>query len=162
MWTKNRKRGIDTGRTAAGRPVRSIRKNNVLPGSGPTDLHFEKNDLVLSSWQDSSPQVSEPRRLSNWAPQATPSRLTSAARVALAPQSLTECQLGNSVTWQCHCVTPTDAGRQPSARWLAVPPGPLASHWHHGTGNLNGYMIAQVRAVRVTLRRGGPGGAVRW
>jgi hypothetical protein len=49
MWTKNRKRGIDMGRTAAGRPVRSIRKNNVLPGSGhgPTDLHFGKNDLVL-------------------------------------------------------------------------------------------------------------------
>ena len=46
MWTENRKGGIDTGRTAAGRPVRSIRKNNVLPGSGPTDLHFGKNDLV--------------------------------------------------------------------------------------------------------------------
>jgi hypothetical protein len=43
---KEPKRGIDTGRTAAGRPVRSIRKNNVLPGSGPTDLHFGKNDLV--------------------------------------------------------------------------------------------------------------------
>ena len=41
--------GIDTGRTAAGRPVRSIRKNNVLPGSGPTDLHYGKNGYVPSS-----------------------------------------------------------------------------------------------------------------
>jgi hypothetical protein len=52
----------DTGRAAAGRagpfvqertgpppgwPVRSIRKNNVLPGSGPTDLHYGKNGYVL-------------------------------------------------------------------------------------------------------------------
>ena len=49
MWTGNRIKGIDEGRTAAGRPVRSIRKNNVLPGSGPTDLHFGKNDLVPSN-----------------------------------------------------------------------------------------------------------------
>ena len=27
-------------------PVRSIWKNNVLPGSGPTDLHFGKNGIV--------------------------------------------------------------------------------------------------------------------
>ena len=29
-----------------GGPVRSIRKNNVLPGSGPTDLHYGKNGYV--------------------------------------------------------------------------------------------------------------------
>ena len=29
-----------------GGPVRSIRKNNVLPGSGPTDLHYGKNVYV--------------------------------------------------------------------------------------------------------------------
>jgi hypothetical protein len=56
MWTKNRKRRIDAGRTAAGRPVRSIRKNNVLPDSGPTDLHFGKNDLVLAEFHRRIPK----------------------------------------------------------------------------------------------------------
>ena len=48
--------GIDTGRTAAGRPVRSIRKNNVLPGSGPTDLHYGKNGYVLSGVERTGPR----------------------------------------------------------------------------------------------------------
>jgi hypothetical protein len=50
MWTTEPKKGIDTGLAAAGRPVRSIRKNNVLPGSGPTDLHFGKNDIVPTNF----------------------------------------------------------------------------------------------------------------
>ena len=57
------KRGIDTGRTAAGRPVRSIRKNIVLPGSGPTDLHFGKNDLVLSGVERTGPPSGGPARV---------------------------------------------------------------------------------------------------
>ena len=36
----------ETARTAVGRAGSFIRKNNVLPGSGPTDLHFGKNGIV--------------------------------------------------------------------------------------------------------------------
>ena len=60
---KEPKKGIDTGRTAAGRPVRSIRKNNVLPGSGPTDLLFGKNDLVLSGVERTGPTGGGPARV---------------------------------------------------------------------------------------------------
>ncbi len=43
-------RGDITGRAAAGLGwlVSSIRKNLVLPGSGPTDLNYWKNVYVLS------------------------------------------------------------------------------------------------------------------
>ncbi len=49
-------RDVDNGTGRKGRagsppggPVRSIRKNNILPGSCPTDLHFGKNGIVRAN-----------------------------------------------------------------------------------------------------------------
>ena len=46
-----------------GGPVRSIRKNNVLPGSGPTDLHYGKNGYVLSGVERTGPPGGGPARV---------------------------------------------------------------------------------------------------
>ena len=42
---KNRE-DLTRGGPQLGGPVRSIRKNHVLPGSGPTELHYGKNGYV--------------------------------------------------------------------------------------------------------------------
>ena len=54
-------REVDSGNSGserAGLPsgglVRSIRKNIVLPGSGPTDLHYGKNGYVLDNGSSSN------------------------------------------------------------------------------------------------------------
>ena len=39
--------GSERAGPPSGGPVRSIRKNIVLPGSGPTDLHYGKNGYDL-------------------------------------------------------------------------------------------------------------------
>ena len=41
--------GSERAGPPSGRPVCSIRKNIVLPGSGPTDLHYGKNGYVLAA-----------------------------------------------------------------------------------------------------------------
>ena len=51
-----------------GGPVRKIRKNSVLPGSGPTDLHFGKNGIVHKNIilpGPGGPVTSEVRSLTN-------------------------------------------------------------------------------------------------
>ena len=47
----------------SGGPVRSIRKNHVLPGSGPTDLHYGKNGIVLSGVERTGPPGGGPARV---------------------------------------------------------------------------------------------------
>jgi hypothetical protein len=51
-----------------GGPVRSIRKNNVLPGSGPTDLHYGKNGYVLSGVERTGPPDGGPARVARREP----------------------------------------------------------------------------------------------
>ena len=61
----------------SGGPVRSIRKNHVLPGSGPTDLHYGKNGHVLSvpsSSSSSSESVKVTAGLGSTGPKARPGR----------------------------------------------------------------------------------------
>ena len=48
MWTRTGR--IERAGPPPGGPVRSIRKNNVLPGSGPTDLHYGKNGYVQTKF----------------------------------------------------------------------------------------------------------------
>ena len=47
----------------SGGPVHSIRKNSFLPGSGPTDLHYGKNGLVLSGVERTGPPSGGPARV---------------------------------------------------------------------------------------------------
>ncbi len=90
-----------------------------------TDSRPASPRLQVPLERNSQPQVSEPHRLSNWAPEAT--LLISAA--ALAPQSppLTRMQAERL---------------RPNRR--------APSHWHHGTGNLSGE-VARVLDVKTFL-----------
>jgi hypothetical protein len=100
-----------------------------------TDYRPTPPGLQVLLEMNSQPQISEPRRLSNWAPQAI--RLTSVA--ALAPQSppLTRTR------------TKARAGRLCPDRRAQVT-GTMPGVCDHGTCNLNGD-VTRALAVRVTL-----------
>ena len=55
--------GSERAGPPSGGPVRSIRKNIVLPGSGPTDLHYGKNGYVLSGVERTGPPGGGPARV---------------------------------------------------------------------------------------------------
>ena len=62
MWTTE-PGGMSGPDRRQGGPVRSIRKNHVLPGSGPSDLHYGKNGYVLSGVERTGPPDGGPARV---------------------------------------------------------------------------------------------------